>query len=142
MSFEIIGASKATWGYWGVKCHPGVLGRQMPPGGIGASNATRGYWGVKCHTGVKRPLSRFMRSQRLGRQRSGASGIRWGGQGSKFGRQGSRSQRSRASKEMNPIALFRNATKLRIISTYVIFLLQCPGSMIFNTFMLLKPNFS
>ena len=35
--------------YWGVKCHSGVLGRQMPPRSIGASNATRGYWGVKCH---------------------------------------------------------------------------------------------
>ena len=43
--------------YSGVKCHLGVLGRQMPSGGIGASNATqnllgrqkppRGYWGVK-----------------------------------------------------------------------------------------------
>ena len=27
-------------GYWGIKCHTGVLGRQMPHGGIGASNAT------------------------------------------------------------------------------------------------------
>ena len=117
-----IGASNAIRGYWGVKCHPRVLGRQMPPRGIGASNATRGYRGVKCHpgvlgrqmphwdyrgvkghTGVKRPASGFMRSQRLGRQRSGASGIRWGGQGSKFGRQGSGRQRSRASKEMNPL---------------------------------------
>ena len=104
MSFEIIGASKATWAYWGVKCHPGALGRQMPLGGIGASNATWGYWGVKCHqgvlgrqmppwyyggvkghTGVKRPASRFMRSQRLGRQRSGASGIRWGVRGQNSG---------------------------------------------------------
>ena len=24
----------------------------MPPGDIGASNATRGYWGVKCHLGI------------------------------------------------------------------------------------------
>ena len=104
MSFEIIGASKATWGYWGVKCHPGALGRQMPLGGIGASNATWGYWGVKCHqgvlgrqmppwyyggvkghTGVKRPASRFMRSQILGRQRSGASGIRLGVRGQNSG---------------------------------------------------------
>ena len=27
-------------------------GRQMPHRGIGASNATRGYWGVKCHIGI------------------------------------------------------------------------------------------
>ena len=27
-------------GYWGIKCHTGVLGRQMPHDGIGASNAT------------------------------------------------------------------------------------------------------
>ena len=103
MPLESIGASNATQGllgrqmpprgYWGVKCPPGVLGRQMPHWD---------YRGVKGHTGVKRPASRFMRSQRLGRQRSGASGIRWGGQGSKFGRQGSGRQRSRASKEMNP----------------------------------------
>ena len=79
----------------GVKSHLGVLGRQMPPGGIGASNATWGYWGIKCHsvvlgrqrphwyykgvkghTGVKRPASRFMRSQRLGCQGSGGgSGV-------------------------------------------------------------------
>jgi hypothetical protein len=102
--------------YWGVKCHQRLLGRQTPLEVIGASNATQGllgrqmppgvlgrqmphwdYRGVKGHTGVKRPASRFMRSQRLGRQRSGASGIRWGGQGSKFGRQGSGRQRSRAS---------------------------------------------
>ena len=104
MSFEIIGASKATWGYWGAKCHPGALGCQMTLGGIGASNATWGYWGVKCHqgvlgrqmppwyyggvkghTGVKRPASRFMRSQILGRQRSGASGIRLGVRGQNSG---------------------------------------------------------
>ena len=63
-------------GYLGVKCHPGVLGRQRP------------HWyyrGVKGHTGVKRPASRFMRSQRLGRQRSGASGIRWGVRGQNSG---------------------------------------------------------
>ena len=62
MPLEIMGASNATQGllrvsnatqgYWGVKCHPGVLGRQMPPGGIGASNATQGYWGVICHIGI------------------------------------------------------------------------------------------
>ena len=52
MPVEIIGASNATRGYWGVKCHLGVLGRQMPLGGIGASNATRGYWGVKGHIGI------------------------------------------------------------------------------------------
>ena len=58
-------------GYWGVKCHPGVLGHQMPPWD---------YRGVKGHTGVKRPASRFMRSQRSGRQISGAAMI-----GSKVG---------------------------------------------------------
>ena len=46
-SEKLFRASSATQGYWGVKCHPGVLGRQMPPGGIGASNATPNYWGVK-----------------------------------------------------------------------------------------------
>ena len=69
-------------GYWGVKCHLGV---------IGASNATLGYWGVKGDTGVKRLASeiRGVRDQ-------------MGGQESKFGRQGSQRQMARASKEMNP----------------------------------------
>ena len=48
-------------GYWGVKCHLRVLGRQMPPEGNGASNATPRYWGVKYHLRL------------LGRQRPGAS---------------------------------------------------------------------
>ena len=44
-----------------------LFGRQMPPGGIGASNATRGYRGVKCHlgfTGASKATPRL-----LGRQR-------------------------------------------------------------------------
>ena len=51
-SEKLFRASNATWGYWGVKCHPKVLGRQMPPHGIGASNATWGCWGVKGHPNV------------------------------------------------------------------------------------------
>ena len=95
-------------GFLGIKCHPGVFGHQMPPGGIGVSNATRGYWGVKCHpqfTGASKANPRL-----LGRQRPEASKIRgvkgpYMGKGrkghkasefreSKFGRQGSRRQRS------------------------------------------------
>ena len=90
---------------------PRGLGRQMPPGGIGASNATQGYWGVKCHPrvlGRQRPHGRQKAGVKVHEEsKIGASEIRgvrdqMGGQGSKFGRQGSRSQRSRASKEMNP----------------------------------------
>ena len=66
MPLEIIGASNATQGYWGVKCHPGVLGRQMPPGGIGASNATLNL------QGRQRPgASKVPKASR--RQKSGAS---------------------------------------------------------------------
>ena len=72
--------------YWGVKCHSGVLGRQMPPRGIGASNATWGCWGVKCHpefTGASKATLRL-----LGRQRP------WASKGPKA----SRRQKSGASK--------------------------------------------
>ena len=50
-----------------VKCPPGVLGCQMPPGDIGASNANRGYWGVKCHPRV------IGESKAWGSQKAGAS---------------------------------------------------------------------
>ena len=67
MPSEAIGASNATQGYWGVKCHPRLLGRQMPPEVIGASNATWGYWGVKCHPEV------IGASKAQGSQKAGAS---------------------------------------------------------------------
>ena len=41
--------SNATRGYWGIKCHQSLLGRQMSIEVIGASNDTKAYWGVKCH---------------------------------------------------------------------------------------------
>ena len=92
-----IGASNANWGYWGVKCHPGVLGRQMPLEAVGASKATPRLLGRQRPVGVKRQ----------GRQRAqwpyGVKGHKASVfRESKFGRQGSRRQRSRASKEMNP----------------------------------------
>ena len=111
----VIGASNATWGYWGVKCHLKVMGRQMPPHGIGASNTTWGCWGVKGHPkvigaskarGVKGPNSltaskiRGVKGPYMGKGRKGHKASEF--RESKFGRQGSRRQRSRASKEMNP----------------------------------------
>ena len=106
-------------GYWGVKCHPGVLGRQMPPRGIGASNATRGYWGVKGlgaskGRGVKGPNSltaskiRGVKGPYMGRGRKGHKASEF--RESKFGRQGSGRQRSRASKEMNPFTASKSGT--------------------------------
>ena len=92
-----------------------LFGRQMPPGGIGASNATRGYRGVKCHPeftgaskarGVKGPNSlmaskiRGVKGPYMGRGHKGHKASEF--RESKFGRQGSRRQRSWASKEMNP----------------------------------------
>ena len=114
----VIGASNATWGYWGVKCHLKVMGRQMPPHGIGASNTTWGCWGVKGHPkvigaskarGVKGPNSltaskiRGVKGPYMGKGRKGHKASEF--RESKFGRQGSRRQRSRASKEMNPYLL-------------------------------------
>jgi hypothetical protein len=68
-------------GYWGVKCHTGVLGRQMPPEGIGASNATpnllgrqrppRGYWGVKGHESLMASKIRGVKGPSMGRGRKG-----------------------------------------------------------------------
>ena len=57
MPLEVIGVSNATQGYWGIKCHLWLLGRQMPPVVIvgvkchprflGHQMPPRGYWDVK-----------------------------------------------------------------------------------------------
>ena len=65
-SEKLFRASNASWDYWGVKCHPGVLGRQMPPGGIGASNATPNLLGRQRPGASKGPKASR-------RQKSGAS---------------------------------------------------------------------
>ena len=66
-SEKLFRASNATQGYWGVKCQPGVLGRQMPPQITGASKA-RGVKGPKSLTASK---IRGVKGPSMGRGRKG-----------------------------------------------------------------------